>query len=122
MNHKYYIIQSSNGNVDIVSEWNDLNSAIVAYHDRCKVLWNAKDVIEGYVEIVYSAGLNVVSGYKETITHAVEPELTKYTEITDTNAKAEADVTYYVLIDNQYVEDTGVNVGDRVFGKYVMAE
>ena len=77
MNHKYYIIQSSNGNVTIVSEWNDLNSAIVAYHDRCKVLWNASDVIEGYVEIVYSAGLDVVSGYKETIKHAVEPETTE---------------------------------------------
>ena len=72
MNHKYYVLQSSNGNVTIVSEWNDLNSAIVAYHDRCKVLWNALDVIEGYVEIVYSAGLDVVSGYKETITHSVE--------------------------------------------------
>lgn len=73
MNHKYYVLQSSNGTVSIVSEWNDLNSAIVDYHDRCKVLWNAKDVIEGYVEIVYSAGLDVVSGYKETITHSVEP-------------------------------------------------
>ncbi len=73
MNHKYYVLQSSNGNVTIVSEWNDLNSAIVAYHDRCKVLWNTKDVIEGYVEIVYSAGLNVVNDYKETITHSVEP-------------------------------------------------
>ena len=73
MNHKYYVLQSSNGTVSIVSEWNDLNSAIVAYHDRCKVLWNAKDVIEGYVEIVYSAGLEKVGNYKETITHSVEP-------------------------------------------------
>jgi len=77
MNHKYYVLQSSNGTVSIVSEWNDLTSAIVAYHDRCKVLWNSKDVIEGYVEIVYSAGLNVVNDYKETITHAVEPEPTE---------------------------------------------
>ena len=73
MNYKYYIIQSSNGNVSIVSEWNDLNSAIVAYHDRCKVLWNASDVIEGWVEIVYSMGLDVVGGYKEHIEHP-EPE------------------------------------------------
>ena len=69
MNYKYYVVQSSNGVISIVSEWADLNSAIVAYHDRCKVLWNAKDVIEGYVEIVYSADLNVVNSYKEKIEH-----------------------------------------------------
>ena len=69
MKHKYYVIQSSNGAVSVVSEWSDLNSAKVAYHDRCKILWNASDVIEGYVEIIYSAGLNGVEGYKETITH-----------------------------------------------------
>lgn len=73
MNHRYYIITSSNGTVAIKAEKNDLTQAIVAYHDACKNLWNSKDVIEGYVEIVYSAGLDVVSGYKETITHSVEP-------------------------------------------------
>ena len=75
MNYRYYILQSSNGNVSIVSEWDDLTKAIVAFHDRCKVLWNAQDVIDGYVEIVYSMDLNVVSGYKEHISHAQdEPE------------------------------------------------
>ena len=69
MNYKHYIIQSSNGNVSIVSEWTDLTSAIVAYHDRCKVLWNAQDVIEGIVEIVYSKDMNVVNGYFEHISH-----------------------------------------------------
>lgn len=74
MNHKYYVMQASNGNLSIVSEHNDLNAAIVAYHDRCKVLWNAQDVIEGIVELVYSADLNVVSGYKEFISHPVVEE------------------------------------------------
>lgn len=74
MNYKYYVIQSSNGNVSIISEWSDLTSAIVAYHDRCKVLWNAKDVIEGIVKLVYSADLNTVSGYSERITHVVEED------------------------------------------------
>ena len=69
MNYKYYIIQSSNGNVSIVSEWDDLTKAIVAYHDRCKVLWNAQDVIEGIVEIVFSMDMNVVNGYIERISH-----------------------------------------------------
>ena len=69
MNYKYYIIQDSNGNVTIKSEWDDLNKAIVAFHNLCASLWNAKDVIEGYAEIVYSADLNVVGGYKEKIEH-----------------------------------------------------
>lgn len=77
MNHKYYIIQSSNGNVSIVSEWSDLNSAIVAYHDRCKVLWNAHDVIDGIVQLVYSADLAVVNGYSEHIHHEPVEEETE---------------------------------------------
>ena len=69
MNYKYYIIQSSNGNVTIASEHNDINKAIVAFHQKCATFWNTADVYEGYVEIVYSADMNVVSGYKEHITH-----------------------------------------------------
>ena len=68
---KYYVIQSSNGTVSVVSEWSDLNSAIVAYHDRCKILWNAQDVISGVVMLIDSS-LNTVGGYREFITHAVE--------------------------------------------------
>ena len=68
---KYYVIQSSNGTVSVVSEWSDLNSAIVAYHDRCKILWNAKDVITGVVTLVDSS-LNTVGGYREFITREQE--------------------------------------------------
>jgi hypothetical protein len=74
MNHKYYVLQSSNGNISIVSEWNDLNKAIVAFHQLCATLWNAPDVIDGYAGIVYSAGFDVVGGYKEHIEHP-EPEV-----------------------------------------------
>ena len=75
MNHRYYIIQSSNGTVTIESEWDDLTKAIVAFHDKCKVLWNAPDVIEGIVQIVYSADLAVVGGYSEKISHPqAEPQ------------------------------------------------
>ena len=71
---KYYVIKSSNGNVSIVSEWSDLNKARVAYHDACKVLWNADDVITGYVAIIDSQ-LDTVT--KEFISHPVaEPEPT----------------------------------------------
>jgi hypothetical protein len=75
MNHRYYIMQSSNGTVTIESEWSDLTKAIVAFHDKCKILWNAPDVIEGIVQIVYSADLAVVGGYSEKISHPkVEPQ------------------------------------------------
>ena len=74
MNYKYYIIQSSNGNVTIKSEWDDINKAIVAFHQLCATLWNAKDVIEGIVEIVYSMDLNVVNGYVEHISHPQDVE------------------------------------------------
>ena len=77
MNYKCYIIQMSNGVITIVSEWDDLTKAIVAFHDRCKVLWNADDVIEGIVELVYSADLNVVGGYRERISHPQVEELTE---------------------------------------------
>lgn len=69
MNYKYYIIQSSNGNISIASEWDDLNKAIVAFHQKCATFWNASDVIEGYVQIIYSAGLGIVDGYSEHISH-----------------------------------------------------
>jgi hypothetical protein len=68
---KYYVIQSSNGTVSVVSEWSDLNSAIVAYHDRCKILWNAQEVVAGVVMLVDSS-LNTVGGYREFITHEQE--------------------------------------------------
>ena len=48
--------------------------AIVAFHDKCKVLWAADDVIEGIVELVHSAYLNVVDGYSERITHTPAEE------------------------------------------------
>ena len=69
MNYKYYILQMSNGVISIVSEWDDITKAIVAFHDRCKVLWNAEDVIEGIVQLIYSADLAVVNGYSERISH-----------------------------------------------------
>lgn len=65
---KYYVLKSSNGNVVIDSEWDNLNSAKVAYHNTCKVYWNSPDVIIGYVAIANSE-LTVIPGYKECISH-----------------------------------------------------
>ena len=75
MNTKYVLVQSVNGNFSIVSEHGeDLQAARVAFHDRCKILWNAPDVIEGRVAIIDS-NLSYVDGRIEVITHAPESEV-----------------------------------------------
>jgi hypothetical protein len=70
---KYYVIQSSNGTVVIVSEWSDLESAKKAFADRWKLLLNDAETITGYVAILDS-DLNIAGGYKEFIDHRPEPE------------------------------------------------
>lgn len=68
---KYALIQCVNGNFSIVSEHGEnLQAARVAFHDRCKILWNASDVITGYVAIIDS-NLTYVDGRIEVITHEV---------------------------------------------------
>lgn len=50
---KYVVIQVSNGNFSIVSEWvDDMPSAIVNFHTVCANLWNAEDVQKACVAIV----------------------------------------------------------------------
>lgn len=75
---KYSLIQCVNGSFSIVSEHGEnLQAARVAFHDRCKILWNASDVIEGYVAIIDS-NLSYVDGRIEKITHEVaESEVTE---------------------------------------------
>ena len=70
----YTLIQSVNGHFSVISEHGDnLQAARVAFHDRCKILWNSLDVIEGYVAIVDS-NLTYVDGRIEYIAHPVETE------------------------------------------------
>ena len=69
---RYALIQCVNGNFSIVSEHgSNLQAARVAFHNTCKNLWSAEDVIEGYVAIVDS-NLTYVDGKIEVITHPVE--------------------------------------------------
>lgn len=69
---KYALVQCVNGNFSIVSEHGDnLQAARVAFHDRCKNLWNASDVIDGYVAIIDS-NLTYVDGKIEHISHPTE--------------------------------------------------
>lgn len=65
---KYSVVQCVNGNFSIVSEHNNEQAALVAFHDRCKILWNASDVITGAVKIV-NENLDVYGNKVEYITH-----------------------------------------------------
>lgn len=49
---KYAVAKCSNGNFSIVSEWVDLDKAIVNFHSECTTLWNAQDVEHAAVVIV----------------------------------------------------------------------
>ena len=71
---KYALSQVSNGSFSIVSEHGtDKQAAFVAFHDRCKILWNAPDVVTATVEVV-DENLDVVEGKKEYISHLLEEE------------------------------------------------
>lgn len=68
----YAVIQCANGAFSVVSEHGEnLQQARVAFHDRCKILWNAPDVITGYVAILAS-DLTYVDGRVEMISHVTE--------------------------------------------------
>lgn len=70
---KLAIIQCVNGNYSVVAEGiTTEQAAMVAFHDRCKILWNASDVITGEVAIM-DEQLDVYHGCKELITHTPEP-------------------------------------------------
>lgn len=69
---KYAVIQCVNGVFSVVSEHGEnLQQARVAFHDRCKILWNASDVKTGYVAILAS-DLTYVDGRIEMISHVTE--------------------------------------------------
>ena len=71
---KLYVIKVVNGNPAIVSEWTDnAQGAIISYHDTCKTLWNASDVLKGTVRIM-NEQLECWNGYYETITHTAPAE------------------------------------------------
>ena len=69
---KYAIIQCSNGTYKVISEGiAQLSSAKAQFHDRCKILWNAPDVVTATVKIV-DENLDCVEGCRDFITHPVE--------------------------------------------------
>ena len=48
---KYDVVQKVNGNLTVVSTWeDDKNAAKQAYHNQCKLLYADKDTTTGYVD------------------------------------------------------------------------
>ena len=72
---KYAIIKCINSNFTVDSEFSELQPAKVKFHDVCKILWNAPDVLTAKIEIV-DEQLNVVEDYREFIHHEQEEEPT----------------------------------------------
>jgi len=66
---KYAVMQCVNGNYSIVAEYTDnLQGAIVKFHQVCANLWNSQDVIRAQVKIV-NEFLETVQGMSESIGH-----------------------------------------------------
>lgn len=64
---KYDVVQKVNGNLVIVSSWEDnKNGAKKAFHDRCALLYNDAETTSGVVAIL-DDNLDVVDGMKEFI-------------------------------------------------------
>ena len=71
---KFAIIKVVNGAYSIEAEgYTSIEAAKVKYHDVCKTLWNAPDVITAHVMIA-DEQLDVVEGYKEFIHHDAPEE------------------------------------------------
>ena len=78
MNEKYYLIKELTNTQGqdaskVEGVYNNLNSAIVAYHQLLAPLHNADDVLYAVVMIHDMYG-RVVGGYSETVDHRPTPE------------------------------------------------
>ena len=64
---KYDVVQKVNGNMTIVSSWDDNKAgAKQSYHDRCKLLYADAETTSGVVAIL-DDNLDLVDGCKEFI-------------------------------------------------------
>lgn len=64
---KLFVVKVVNGNPAIVSEWTDNEKgAMTSFHDTCKTLWNADDVLSATVKIL-DEQLNLYGGKYELI-------------------------------------------------------
>lgn len=105
---------------------NDKNTALSKYYEKLSNVAADLGKAHTYMTIGIESSVSdsiksdTIGQYLEALPQPEpEPEPEQYVEITDPDAVAEDAVEYYVLINGAYIEDTGVQVGDRVYGKYV---
>ena len=68
---RLFVVKVVNGNIAVVSEWTDNEQgACVSFHDTCKSLWNASDVVTARVKILTET-LDLFEKYDEIISHEV---------------------------------------------------
>lgn len=66
---RLFVANVVNGNPAIVSEWTDnVQGALVSFHNTCKTLWNEPDVISARVKILTET-LDCFDGKDEIISH-----------------------------------------------------
>ena len=65
---KYSVAKVVNGNYAIASEHGDAQSAIMEWHNQCRIHWNAPDVLDATIAIL-DENLDAYQGYKEHIHH-----------------------------------------------------
>lgn len=71
---RLFVEKVVNGTPAIVSEWTDnVQGALVSFHDTCKILWNAEDVITARVKILTET-LDCFDDKDEIISHAQPTE------------------------------------------------
>ena len=71
---KYALVQCVNGNFSVVSEHGEnIEGAIVAFHNLAAALWNAQDVRSATIKVV-DENLNTVMDKSESIGHTPAEE------------------------------------------------
>lgn len=71
---KYAVTQCSNGNFKTLAEFDDnIQGALVKFHQTCASLWNAADVKTANVRII-DENQNIVMGKSEDIGHDTPAE------------------------------------------------
>jgi hypothetical protein len=69
----FAVVSVVNGNFKVESEWSEdkLDQARMAFHEKCRVLWNAPDVITAVVRLV-DRNFLTFTNYVEEISHPEE--------------------------------------------------
>ena len=70
----YAVLSCRNGTYHVDAEGiTDIKQAIVTFHDICKTLWNAPDLLNGCV-IITNEQFYAVEGYRDVIDKNISPE------------------------------------------------